>query len=89
MNNKLYIKSMDEIFKCIEEYTIKNKVKPNTILIPHHIYSIIEKESFMPHRTKSKNLKCGICIDVKNINTFCQISKTSSSFQNILFPLLI
>ena len=58
MNNKLYIKSMDEIFKCIEEYTIKNKVKPNTILIPHHIYSIIEKESFIPHRTKSKNLKC-------------------------------
>ena len=58
MNNELYIKSMDEIFKCIEEYTIKNKVKPNTILIPHHIYSIIEKESFMPHRTKSKNLKC-------------------------------
>ena len=58
MNNKLYIKSMDEIFKCIEEYTIKNKVKPNTILIPHHIYSIIEKESFIPHRAKSKNLKC-------------------------------
>ena len=58
MNNKLYIKSMDEIFKCIEEYTIKNKAKPNTILIPHHIYSIIEKESFIPHRTISKNLKC-------------------------------
>ena len=58
MNNKLYIKSMDEIFKCIEEYTIKNKVKPNTILIPYHIYSIIEKESFIPYGAKSKNLKC-------------------------------